>query len=657
MEHAGKRPATDSLPEESEPAGSAAPRVVTLRAMAIACALMPILSMWVVQAELIWYTGHSTAISLFFHVTFVLFLLALVNLAVRRRWPQAALQPGELLTVYVMLSVAGTLCSHDLLQIMIPLLTFPAHNANPQNRWDTLMLPLLKPWALVTDKAAITGLAVGNSWLYDLHILAAWSRPLLFWTAFLFALMGALFCLNVFFRQPWTEKERLSFPIIQIPLLIATRLGDLLRSRLFWLGFTITAAIDVLNGFNTLYPTLPKVPIVKAFEFREYFVERPWNAIAYTEINLYPFVIGLTYFLPTDLAFSCWFFFLVFKAQQVLTAAVGVRELPGFPFPDEQAAGGYLALGVLALWLARRHLAAAGRTILGMSGGADDSAEPLRYRTAFIGLLACTIFLAGCGMALGATPGMMVLFFVFFYLYSLAIARMRAELGPPAHDLHLIGPETLINNAVGTRNVSSGNLVTFTFFFWFNRAYRAHFSAHSMEALKIAQLRRSSARAMMWATGLALVVGVASAYWALLHALYVHGYSGRPAGDAFASQGWMRLEGWLKFPQEARVAATTATVAGALFTLFLGWMRTSFTWWVWHPVGYATATSWSMGKLWACLFLGWLAKAVITRYGGATTYRQAMPFFVGLVLGEFVVGSLWGIWGAFTSTPVYHFWG
>ena len=65
-------------------------RTVTLRAMAVACALMPLLALWVVQAELIWYSGHSTAISLFFHVTFVVFLLALGNLLVQRRWPERA---------------------------------------------------------------------------------------------------------------------------------------------------------------------------------------------------------------------------------------------------------------------------------------------------------------------------------------------------------------------------------------------------------------------------------------------------------------------------------------------------------------------------------------------------------------------------------------
>ena len=630
---------------------------VTPRAVAIACALMPLLALWVVQSELIWYSGHSTAISLFYHVTVVILLLAVINLAVRRRWPRAALTAGEMLTIYVMLSIAGTLCSHDMLQILIPMLSYPRYVANPQNRWDEMILPLVKPWSIVTDLDACRGLAVGNGSLYRASILLAWLKPLAFWSVFLLALMMALLFINVFFRQPWTEKERLSFPIIQIPLLIATDLPSLLKSRLFWLGFVLVAAIDVWNGFSFLHPAIPAIPIVKAIEFRDYFVERPWSSIAGTQVYLYPFVIGLTYFLPTDLAFSCWFFFLFFKLQIVLSTALGFYDIPEAPFVKQQSAGGYLALGLIAIWLARRHLAGAWRTILGRPGGIDDSREPVRYRTAAIGLVLCTTILVGSGMALGGSLAMMLLFFVIFFLYSLAIARMRAELGPPAHDLHFAGPETLLYSALGTRGMGVGNVAAFSMFFWFNRAYRAHFSPHSMEGFKIAQIARIRSRAMMGAIVIALLVGLVSAYWALLHSLYVHGYSGRSAGDAFASQGWDRMAGWISFPQSPQIAATAATIIGLLFALALGSLRMTFTWWVWHPVGYATATTWSMERLWACVFLGWAAKALITRYGGAVAFRRAMPLFVGIVLGEFVVGSLWCIYGALTSTPVYHFWG
>ena len=631
--------------------------MVSVRAIAIACGLMPLLALWVVQSELIWYSGHSTAISLFFHVTFTIFVLSLGNLLIARRWPQSALTGGEIMTIYVMLSIAGTFCSHDLFQVMIPMLAYPKYAANPQNRWDELILRHVPSWAIVTEPEALKGLAVGNSSLYKPNILMAWLGPLSFWFVFVLALMAVLLAINIILRQPWTEKERLSFPIIQIPMMLATGLKALLTSRLFWLAFLITTVIDVINGLNHFYPNVPKIPIVEAFMFRDYLVERPWNAIADTTVNLYPFVIGLVFFLPTDLAFSCWFFFLFFKLEIVLTAAVGVRDLPGFPFPGEQTAGGYLGLGMLALWLSRRHLRGVIRTVLGRPGGADDRGEPTSYRTAAIVLVLGLAGLVFLGMRLGGSWDMMLVFFAIFLLYSLAIARMRAELGPPAHDLHFMGPEVLINNAVGTKAIGPGNAAVFSMFFWFNRAYRAHFSAHSMEGFKIAQVARIASRSMLLAIVIAVVVGSVTGLWANLHALYVHGYSGRPAGDAFSREAWYRMASWMSFPKPSEIAATIATGLGLVFTLVLGFLRTKFTWWTWHPVGYATAASWSMGKLWFPVLLGWIAKLLITRYGGAVAYRRALPFFVGLVMGEFTTGSLWCIYGAIRNSPVYHFWG
>jgi len=631
-------------------------RAVTVRSMAIACALMPVLALWVVLSEAIWYSGHSTIISLFYHVTFVVFLLAVANLAVRRRWPGLALSPGELMTIYMMLSIAGTFCSHDMLQILVPMISYPVHAANASNRWQELILGRVPGWALLADKAVADEFAVGNASLYRWEVLAAWIKPLAFWFVFLMALMGALLFLNVLFRRPWTEKERLGFPVIQIPMMIATGLGGLLRNRLFWAGFAVTAAIDTVNGFNYFFPNIPQIPIVNAFSFREYLVERPWNAIADTTINLYPFVTGLAFFLPTDLAFSCWFFFVMYLLQRVVTAAIGVRDLPGFPFTDEQSAGGYVALGLLALWLSRRHFAAVARTILRRPGGLDDSSEPVSYRTAALALLVCTLACVFMGTRLGASWGVMFVFFTIFFLYAIAIARMRAELGPPAHDLHFIGPGDLMHNALGTRALGDGNMATFGCFHWFNRAYRAHFSAHDMEGFKLAQLTRTSSRSTMLAMVVAIVVGSLAGFWAVLHACYVHGHAGKCAGW-FAQEGWSKLASFMNYPREMRLAATGASVAGFLFTLLLGALRMRYTWWLWHPVGYATSMSWSMGKIWFCLFVGWLAKLLVTRYGGAVAYKKALPFVVGIVLGEFVVGSLWGIYGAFNGTPVYHFWG
>ena len=631
-------------------------RLVTLRSMAIACAMMPIMAVWVYLSETIWYSGHPTTISLFYHVTFVVLLIALLNLLVRRRWPGAALSPGELMTIYMMLSIASTFCSHDTFQILLSMLAFPVSAANPQNRWDELVIAHIPAWAIVTDKEACTQMVTGNATFYKWNIVLAWLKPLGFWFGVTLTLMSALLCLNLFFRQPWTEKERLSFPIIQIPMAIATDLAGLLRNRLFWTAFCIVALVDIVNGLHHFHPSVPEIPIVNAFVFSDYFVERPWNAIAWTTVNLYPFAIGLAFFLPVDLAFSCWFFFIFFKLQIVLASAMGIHNLPGFPYTVEQTSGGYMALGLLAIWMARKHFAGVIRTILGRPGGVDESAEPIRYRTALAFLVLSVMALVWFGTLLGASWPAMAMFFAIFFLYALAITRMRAELGPPAHDLHYMGPEVVMHNAVGTRGLGEGNLGSFSMFWWITRAYRAHFSPHSMEGFKLAQLTRITSRSMMVAMIVAIVFGAISAIWAGLHVFYVHGIGGN-VGTLFASEMCGRMANWMSSPQEPRLAATAATGIGMLFSLFLGFMRMRFTWWVWHPVGFATSACWSMEKLWFAIFLAWLAKSLITRYGGAVAYRRALPFFIGLVLGEFTVGSLWGIYGAIKGTAVYHFWG
>ena len=48
-----------------------------------------------------------------------------------------------------------------------------------------------------------------------------------------------------------------------------------------------------------------------------------------------------------------------------------------------------------------------------------------------------------------------------------------------------------------------------------------------------------------------------------------------------------------------------------------------------------------MQRLWLCVAIGWLVKAIILRYGGAVLFRKLKPVFYGLILGEFVTAGLW----------------
>jgi hypothetical protein len=53
------------------------------------------------------------------------------------------------------------------------------------------------------------------------------------------------------------------------------------------------------------------------------------------------------------------------------------------------------------------------------------------------------------------------------------------------------------------------------------------------------------------------------------------------------------------------------------------------------------------------VFLAWLAKRTTLRYGGIRAYRAALPFFLGLILGDYVVPALWGVFGMASGYQQY----
>ena len=104
-------------------------------------------------------------------------------------------------------------------------------------------------------------------------------------------------------------------------------------------------------------------------------------------------------------------------------------------------------------------------------------------------------------------------------------------------------------------------------------------------------------------------------------------------------------------------AQSWGILAGLALSLFLTAMRGRFLWWPFHPVGLAVSSSWAMQYMWCPLLIAWTVKYLIMRGGGLRGYRAALPFFLGLMLGEFVVGSLCNLAGLFFGFELYRFWG
>jgi hypothetical protein len=52
-------------------------------------------------------------------------------------------------------------------------------------------------------------------------------------------------------------------------------------------------------------------------------------------------------------------------------------------------------------------------------------------------------------------------------------------------------------------------------------------------------------------------------------------------------------------------------------------------------------------------FEGWWHKSIILKVGGIRLHRQAIPFFLGLILGDYVLGAIWAIVGPLIGKPLY----
>jgi len=180
---------------------------------------------------------------------------------------------------------------------------------------------------------------------------------------------------------------------------------------------------------------------------------------------------------------------------------------------------------------------------------------------------------------------------------------------------------------------------------------------HGLEAFAIAERLKFSHLHYLAAMWVAIPAGILSAFWAMLWLLNKYGATQTIGpGEWFGRETWIEVDRWFTAPEATQMAPTYAILIGLGFSLALAALRMAFRWWPLHPVGYAISGSWSMDQLWAAVMVAWLIKALLLKYGGARAYKPAVPFFVGLIIGEFMVGSFWNLYGVIMEVRVYHFW-
>jgi hypothetical protein len=241
-------------------------------------------------------------------------------------------------------------------------------------------------------------------------------------------------------------------------------------------------------------------------------------------------------------------------------------------------------------------------------------------------------------------------YFLFYYLLSIGITRVRAEVGPPTNEVSAT-PHDFLVDVFGSRQLVLPSLTMIRLYMTFNRGSRAHVMPHTLEGFKVADAVRLDARRLVWVMVLTTITGTLAAFWAYLDV----GYRIGVVSDLGVG-GYNALRGWIYHPTDTDLVSVAFMGVGALFVGLLWWLRTLFSLWPFHPAAYVIgSSSWTVGWLWFSIFISWTVKVTLLKVGGIRLYRKAYPLFLGLLLGEFTIGGAWVLIRLFFGVTVYSF--
>jgi len=586
---------------------------------------------------------------------FIFFILVgLLNLLLKALFPSLALARGELLLVYSMMLISSAITTCGLSEYLLPIVTSWHYFATPENKWAELFHEYIRDFMVPHDPLAIKyfyeGLPAGMSLPWR-----TWIVPVLMWSILVLVVYFVMICVMVILRRQWIEREKLIYPLAQLPLEMVRDtdehlLPSFFRNPAMWLGFAIPFLISTANAFHNYFHVFPQIQLSGRIDLFRQTVHLP--------VTLSFPVLGFAYLINLDIAFGLWFFNILANVQKGIYGLLGVtsgealdRYSVNPPDIAHQEMGALIVLVGFSFWVGREHLKNVFRKAFLTAPEIEDDDEILSYRTAVWGAGGGLLFAGAWLYFSGIPPFVVLLFLIAAFVIFIGMSRIVAESGVPEARTPMM-PQSFVVSGIGTGPLGEVGLTALGFTFIWATELRIVVMSSCAHALKLIEGQKSRHRLFFWALMLAVVVSMASSMWAILDLSYRYGginlnqwFFGGGARAPFETFVARRLqnptgpswEGWL----------FTGIGAGVMASLML--CRHYFTWWPIHPIGYPIAGLWLMSHSWFSIFLAWLCKGLVLKYWGPRGYRATRPFFLGVVLGQFVSAGLWLVIDACTG--------
>jgi hypothetical protein len=609
-------------------------------------------------------------------VTLMTFLMLAVN-PVLMYWKKRPLARGELIVVMTMMLVGAAVPSSGLMRYLEPMLVSVPWLVR-DFAWLKPISELMPTWLTPAQDAAspiVTNFQLGIDPVRGGQVpVVAFLLPALIWGVLIAAVLGGSFFLAALFRRQWVHHERLTFPLATIPLeLMATPeegkyYNALWRNPVLWAGAAIPLLVYLMAGLHSQWQVFPGIDL--QYNISDAFSDRPWDTLPshITQARVYLAAVGICFFIPSEIAFSMWFFLLLNGLARVFFAQTDFKPAE---HESTRAMGTYLAYFAGLLWLARGHFKHVLVSAWKKSPRAED--EPLSYRTMVAGWGVCMAVAWVWLIAVGMSPLSAMLLLGLGTMLVTLMARIVAETG-----LFFVGPIWWPNHFFST--LLGVNVVSVKSFYWSQIASRIFYAdlretlmPFASNALRMGQEMEGqkkstgvgsggggwgSAGGRRWVRWLGIALLVSLVISGAMHhwVSYSQGRIAIPDDRASRAMPFEAMQDTYRFEHSAAETdmGTSLKHAGGGALMAAGLMVGRVLWagWPFHPIGLVLMGSGMMHIMWFSIFIGWSVKRLLLRYGGAGAFRRARPFFIGLIVGEMLAAGGWMFVGLATNGAV-----
>ncbi|HSV27807.1 MAG TPA: DUF6785 family protein [Sedimentisphaerales bacterium] len=627
-------------------------------------------------------------------IFFVVFINPFIGW-LKRSWK---FRPSEMALILALLLAVSSIVDAGLMRFFPSVCVFPLHTQQTRPGWQATNVVSYVPRAMMANdgqysrevvEGFVSPMGTEGDWIGFLEVpWHAWKSPLIFWGLVISLTFIGVIGLSVVVHRQWARRERIRYPLAEIAssLLAEDEAGHviLFKNRLFWVGVAIMLFIALLRTIALWHPEMVTIPMRHDFAaLREAYprLMQTHGAGHISNVVIYPAAIGIAFLLSSDIGLSLGIanplsVFVLYGLTMLGVDMAGCAQ-EGSPMAW-QTFGGYLAFGLMLLYIGRRYYWQTTKEALTFVKCKEtDSAAVWGLRVFLFCAAGVVVVLMQVGLAWHIAVAVVLTVMLAYFV----MARLNAEAGTFFYEPAWTLPAALLG-FYGFSALGPAGFMTISLMYWMlvGDPFESlmPFAVNGLKTTSDTGLKVGKVGLVIGITIIAaLAVTIPTALWSdYNHQAFTAG--GRHSHQSYdvAERHIRRLElagqldeannftSWERLTNirpEGRFIVSTAI--GFVLVLLLSAARLRFAWWPLHPLLVLTFGAILMvGKYGPSFLIGWFIKVMVTRLAGASKYADIKPLMMGVIIGDLFggFGTTCVLWAYYFVTgvqgPAWRFW-